>query len=76
MKKKNNKILKTTKMVWRYRCQVPFLKNGINPVGDFRENGFYTRATDGLTDARMTAVVLMCSSTKPSPKRVFIGASI
>ncbi len=50
MKKKNNKILKTTKMVWRYRCQVPFLKNGINPVGGFRENGFYTRATDGLTD--------------------------
>ncbi len=38
------------------------------PNGGFRENNVYGRTTDGrqTTDARVTTVALLCSSTKQS----------
>ncbi len=42
---------------------------GVNPLDGFRENDVYGRRTDGrrrTTDARVTTVALLCSSTKQS----------
>ena len=38
------------------------VKFGVNPLDGFRENGVYGRTTD----ARVTTVALLCSSTKQS----------
>ena len=44
------------------------VKFGVNPLDGFRENDVYGRRTDGrtTTDARVTTVALVCSSTKQS----------
>ncbi len=43
------------------------VKFGVNPLDGFRENDVYGRTTDdGRTDARVTTVALLCSSTKQS----------
>ncbi len=39
------------------------VKFGVNPLDGFRENDVYGRTT---TDARVTTVALLCSSTKQS----------
>ncbi len=43
------------------------VKFGVNPLDSFRENDVYGR-TDGrrMTDACVTTVALLCSSTKQS----------
>ncbi len=43
------------------------VKFGVNPLDGFRETDVYGRTDDGrTTDARVTTVALLCSSTKQS----------
>ncbi len=42
------------------------VKFGVNPLDGFRENDVYGRTTNGRTDACVTTVALLCSSTKQS----------
>ncbi len=46
------------------RCLSPEV--GINSFGSFRENDFYGRTEGGTTDANVTTVAQLCSSTKQS----------
>ncbi len=42
------------------------VKFGVNPLDGFRENDVYGRTGGRTTDARVTTVALLCSSTKQS----------